>query len=144
MIQAFRVVNALLLAILVFSMVVAMTHTVRHLTPLLRARRDKHAYLERRFPKPLRRYGYVKLHEDKFGSVWQLSESRARALIIQYNGQELVRIMSLRRLVEVKDSSTGEKHWLGVPLNGDTVTGKGAVAWTFSLRPDQYHPSVET
>jgi len=138
-----RIFNALVLASFSIMLVFSMAHLVKLWTPFLRARRDKRAYLARRFPKPLRRYGYHKLHEDKFGAVWELTDARARALMILYDGQELVRIMSLRRLVEVKDSSTGEKHWLGVPLRGETATGKGAVAWTFSMRADQYNPSVE-
>lgn len=48
------------------------------------------------------------------------------------------------RFVKVQDHSTGKKTVLGVPINKDTETAKGAVAWTFGRKEDEYDPIIET
>jgi hypothetical protein len=48
------------------------------------------------------------------------------------------------RFVKVQDHSTGKKTVLGVPVIEDTATAKGAVAWTFGKKPDEYGPTIET
>lgn len=50
-------------------------------------------------------------------------------------------------VVEVIDSAPMKNgrhkhHWLRVPPT--VTTARGAVAWTFGLRADQYHPAKET
>lgn len=51
---------------------------------------------------------------------------------------------STLRFVEVQDHSTGKKTVLGVPVIKDTDTAKGAVAWTFGRKAEDYGPTIET
>jgi hypothetical protein len=46
------------------------------------------------------------------------------------------------RFVKVKDGSSDREYILRVPNRMRTV--RGAIAWTFGLRPDQYAPVKET
>lgn len=48
------------------------------------------------------------------------------------------------RFVKVQDHSTGKKTVLGVPIEKGTETAKGAVAWTFERKEDEYGPIIET
>lgn len=48
------------------------------------------------------------------------------------------------RFVKVVDYSTGKITCLGVPVEESTETVRGAIAWTFNLKEDEYHPVVET
>lgn len=57
------------------------------------------------------------------------------------------------RFVKVNDSSTDREYILEVPSEGNRGRGesdfpiktvKDAVAWTFSMKPEQYHPVKET
>lgn len=48
------------------------------------------------------------------------------------------------RFVKVQDHSTGKITTLGVPVISDTQTAKGAVAWTFGMKEEEYDPTIET
>lgn len=48
------------------------------------------------------------------------------------------------RFVKVQDHSTGKITTLGVPVMRDTDTAKGAVAWTFGRKEEDYNPTIET
>ena len=48
------------------------------------------------------------------------------------------------RFVKVQDHSTGKKTVLGVPIEKGTETAKGAVAWTFGRKEEEYNPTIET
>ena len=48
------------------------------------------------------------------------------------------------RFVKVQDHSTGKTTVLGVPINDDTKTAKGAIAWTFGMKESEYCPEIET
>lgn len=48
------------------------------------------------------------------------------------------------RFVKVQDHSTGKITALGVPVISDTRTAKGAVAWTFGRKEEEYGPIIET
>lgn len=48
------------------------------------------------------------------------------------------------RFVKVVDHSTGKITCLGVPIEKNTETVRGAIAWTFRLEEKDYNPVVET
>lgn len=57
------------------------------------------------------------------------------------------------RFVKVNDTSTNREYILEVPSEGQRRRGetdfpiknvKEAIAWTFSMKPNEYHPTVET
>ena len=86
-------------------------------------------------------YGYEKLDEDRYGAVWELAANR----IFWIRALSGNRILTARtRILEVRDASTGQRHWLGVPLSRETSTARGAVAWSFGLQAKDYHPDLET
>lgn len=48
------------------------------------------------------------------------------------------------RFVKVQDHSTGKITVLGVPISKETESVKGAIAWTFNLKKDEYSLIIET
>lgn len=48
------------------------------------------------------------------------------------------------RLVKVEDHSTHKTVFLCVPRNDETRTCRGAIAWTFGMRENEYQPEYET
>ena len=48
------------------------------------------------------------------------------------------------RVISVEDHSTHKKTFLGVPINDQTKTCLGAIAWTFGETEESYTPIIET
>lgn len=48
------------------------------------------------------------------------------------------------RFVKVVDHSTGKITCLGIPIEKNTETVRGAIAWTFGLNEMEYKPVIET
>lgn len=68
--------------------------------------------------------------------------AETKPVTLDKNGDnELLRIDDIV-LAYVKDSSTPRRYLLRVPPTMKTV--HEAIAWTFGLRPEQYHPEIET
>jgi Domain of unknown function (DUF6745) len=83
----------------------------------------------------IQRMGYEKLLEECEGEI--IDESGTSQLIfIRTRRHEDI------SLVRIKDASTDRIYLLRVPP--DVRSCLEAIAWTFGLRPDQYHPIVET
>ncbi|OLS13698.1 MAG: hypothetical protein RBG13Loki_2698 [Promethearchaeota archaeon CR_4] len=84
----------------------------------------------------LQRIGNERLLEELHGRI--IDRDRDARLISFDTGQ----VNAPYRLIRVRDSTTGQFYLLRVPPRISTC--HDAIAWTFSLRPDQYNPIKET
>jgi hypothetical protein len=84
----------------------------------------------------LLQYGYERFMKELQGKVVQ-KEGEHELIIVRWNKWE-----EPIKLVKVKDSTTGKFYVLRVPLSVKTC--KEAVAWTFSMKEEDYFPEKET
>ena len=96
--------------------------------------------------KFIKELGAVKIHEDKFGTLWEAS--RERLLINQTdslsNGdvRQIFGTQTRLKYVQVKDASTDREYFLPVPST--MKRAKQSVAWTFKVEEEEYEPRQES
>ena len=115
----------------------------------------------------LKELGAEKEHEDKWGILWRVTREKllkptpvnpglSQGLTttpvdykiqneIRVHNDEINRIFGRVRIlkyVQVKDPSTTREYFLPVPST--MKTAKGAVAWTFHLKEEEYEPQKES
>ena len=80
-------------------------------------------YGEQKFIENL---GAEPVHQDKYGVLYRVELPDDEPLV----------------MVKVQDASTDREYFLRVPP--DMQTAHEAVAWTFGMSPNEYHPDIET
>ncbi len=80
-------------------------------------------------------YGAKKLFEELKAKTVDTDKS-SKLLRLNLEGHDHI------LMVQVKDSTTGEKYLLSVPPNMKNC--RQAIAWTFELEAHEYHPLKET
>lgn len=91
-------------------------------------------------------YGYDKLikelHAEKLDEWHGFSEVTNRPILCELFEFSMARRRF--RFVKVEDYSTHKITTLGVPAIEETTTVMGAIAWTFGMKEDEYHPKIQT
>jgi len=75
--------------------------------------------------------------------LWEFEMEIERRRVRRFERNELTNLMKFR-FVKVEDWSTRKKVCLGVPINEQTNTVLGALAWTFGMTEEEYVLNIQT
>lgn len=97
----------------------------------------------------IQQYGYYGMIEDigakKIGEMEIMTKvGAATNELYDFEMEAGWRRTMKGRFVKVVDYSTGKITCLGVPVEKSTETVRGAIAWTFNLKEEEYRPVIET
>lgn len=115
--------------------------------------RKLRALVFKRFTKPMEWYGYRQEYDDTYGILWRMHADKLQPIvnharirrIPRFTGEYVDwarRAVSRQCIIEVKDATSGETHYLAVPNH--CRTAREGVAWTFGLSANEYKPVKQT
>jgi len=108
--------------------------------------------------KFLKELGAEKKHEDDWGILWKVkrillqkmfnqddkewSQKDSRLVSLNIELQRIFGTLQTLQFVQVKDGSSEKEYFLPVPST--LKRAKQAIAWTFKLKEEEYHPQIQT
>ena len=99
----------------------------------------------------IRTYGYEHILDDvdatvldTFDGTSEITGKPVHYELFEFNMEVFGRGGRMFRVIKVEDHTTHKSVTLGVPVNHQTRTCLGAIAWTFEMTEEQYKPFIES
>ena len=99
----------------------------------------------------IKSYGYEHILDDIDAKILDTFDGKSNITgdpvhyeLFEFDMPVLGRGLATFRVIKVEDHTTHKMVTLGVPVNHQTGTCLGAIAWTFDMDEDEYKPFIES